>query len=146
VHFDIYKVHAPTDALFIKLDNVLKFILKITFDLLLHVSVYDHHQGAFARARLKLYLGKDLVKTTSLYVMRWCGSMLPHDFTPGKEPVPILQEAEWAPGPVWTGGKSRTHRDSISDRPARSQSGRSCVMSNMPCMTEEAVFAIFVNS
>ena len=26
-------------------------------------------------------------------------------FTPGKDPVPILQEAGWAPGPVWTGGK-----------------------------------------
>jgi hypothetical protein len=24
-------------------------------------------------------------------------------FTPGKEPVPIVQEAGWAPGPVWTG-------------------------------------------
>jgi hypothetical protein len=24
---------------------------------------------------------------------------------PGEEPVPVLQEAEWAPGPVWTGGK-----------------------------------------
>ena len=34
--------------------------------------------------------------------------------------VPILQEAGWAPGPVWTGGKSRPHRDSIPDRPARS--------------------------
>ena len=45
----------------------------------------------------------------------------PH-FTPGKEPVPILQEAGWAPGPVWTGGKSRPNRDSIPDRPARSQS------------------------
>jgi len=43
----------------------------------------------------------------------------PH-FTPGKEPVPILQEAGWAPGPVWTGGESRPHRDSIPDRPARS--------------------------
>jgi len=42
----------------------------------------------------------------------------PH-FTPGKDPVPILQEAGWAPGPVWTGGKSRPHRDSIPDRPAR---------------------------
>ena len=41
-------------------------------------------------------------------------------FTPGKDPVPILQEAGWAPGPVWTGGKSRPHRDSIPDRPARS--------------------------
>jgi len=45
----------------------------------------------------------------------------PH-FTPGKEPVPISQEAGWAPGPVWTGGRSRPHRDSIPDRPARSQS------------------------
>ena len=45
----------------------------------------------------------------------------PH-FTPGKDPVPILQEAGWAPGPVWTGGKSRPHRNSIPDRPARSQS------------------------
>jgi hypothetical protein len=25
----------------------------------------------------------------------------PH-FTPGKDPVPIVQEAGWAPGPVWT--------------------------------------------
>ena len=41
----------------------------------------------------------------------------PH-FTPGKDPVPILQEAGWAPGPVWTGGKFRPHRDSIPDRPA----------------------------
>ena len=43
----------------------------------------------------------------------------PH-FTLGKDPVSILQEAGWAPGPVWTGGKSRPHRDSIPDRPARS--------------------------
>ena len=42
--------------------------------------------------------------------------------TPGKDPVPILQEAGCAPEPVWTGGKSRPHRDSIPDRPARSQS------------------------
>ena len=45
----------------------------------------------------------------------------PH-FTPVKDPVPIVQEAGRAPGPVWTGGKSRPHRDSIPDRPARSQS------------------------
>ena len=45
----------------------------------------------------------------------------PH-FTPGKDAGPILQEAGWAPGPVWTDGKSRPHRDSIPDRPVRSQS------------------------
>jgi hypothetical protein len=38
------------------------------------------------------------------------------------DPVAILQEAGCAPGPVWTGRKSRPHRDSIPDRPARSQS------------------------
>ena len=26
-------------------------------------------------------------------------------FTPGKDPVPIVQEAGWAPGPVWTGAE-----------------------------------------
>jgi len=51
---------------------------------------------------------------------RWVvsGTPRPH-FTPGKDTVPILQEAGWAPGPVWTGGKSPPHRDSIPDRPVR---------------------------
>jgi hypothetical protein len=44
----------------------------------------------------------------------------PGRFTPGIDPVPVLQEAGWAPGPVWRGGKSPPHRDSIPDRPARS--------------------------
>ena len=44
--------------------------------------------------------------------------------TPGKDPVPVLQEAGWAARPVWTGGISRHHRDSIPDRPARSQKKR----------------------
>jgi len=26
-------------------------------------------------------------------------------FTPGKDPVRIVQEAGWAPGPVWTGAE-----------------------------------------
>jgi len=46
---------------------------------------------------------------------------LPH-FTSGKDPVPFVQKAGWAPGLVWTGGKSRPHRDSIQDRPSRSRS------------------------
>ena len=45
----------------------------------------------------------------------------PH-FIPGKDMVPILQEAGWVPGRVSTGGKSRPHRNSIPDRPARSHS------------------------
>ena len=43
----------------------------------------------------------------------------PH-FTPWNDPVPILQEAWWAAGPVWTGGKSRPHWDSIPNLPVRS--------------------------
>ena len=42
--------------------------------------------------------------------------------TPAKDAVPILQEAGWALEPVWTGGKSRPRRDSIPNRPPRSQS------------------------
>ena len=35
-------------------------------------------------------------------------------FTPGKFPVPIVQEAGWAPGPFWTGAENLApHRDSI---------------------------------
>ena len=29
-------------------------------------------------------------------------------FTPGKEPVPIVHEAAWAAGPVWTGAENLT--------------------------------------
>jgi len=39
---------------------------------------------------------------------------------PGKDTVPILQEAGWVPGPVWTDGKSHPHQDSIPARPTRS--------------------------
>ena len=53
----------------------------------------------------------------------WGVSVTPRPlFISRKDLVPILQEDGWAPGPVWTGGKSRPHRDSIMDHPARSQS------------------------
>ena len=44
-------------------------------------------------------------------------------FTARKDPVPIVQEPGWAPGPVWTGTENlaRTGIRSV-DRPARSQS------------------------
>ena len=48
-------------------------------------------------------------------------TLRPH-FNPGKDTVPILQEAGWAPGPFWKGGNYRPYRDPIPDRPARSQS------------------------
>ena len=44
-------------------------------------------------------------------------------FTPGKDLVPIVQEVEWAPGPVWTGAENLAPTGIQSpDRPARSQS------------------------
>ena len=54
---------------------------------------------------------------------RWVVSSTPRPyFTPGKDPVPIVQEARWAPGPVWTGGKSRPTGIRYPDLPTRSQS------------------------
>ena len=38
---------------------------------------------------------------------RWGGQpYAPAASTPGKKPVPIVQEAGWAPGPVWTGAEN----------------------------------------
>ena len=38
----------------------------------------------------------------------WVGGSAPRPgrFTPGKDPVPVVQEAGWAPWPVWTGAKN----------------------------------------
>jgi hypothetical protein len=45
----------------------------------------------------------------------------PGRFTPGNDPVPIVQEAGWAPGPVWTGAENLTPTGIRSpDLPARS--------------------------
>ena len=58
--------------------------------------------------------------TAALEGGEWSAARPGRTLPPGKEPVPILQEAGWAPGPVWRAGKSRPHRDSIPDRPAPS--------------------------
>ena len=43
-------------------------------------------------------------------------------YTPGKDPVPIVQEAEWAAGPVWTGVENLAPTGIRSpDQPAHSQ-------------------------
>jgi hypothetical protein len=54
----------------------------------------------------------------------WGVSVTPRPlFTPGKEPVPIVQEAGWAPGPVCTSAENLAPTGIWSpDRPARSQS------------------------
>ena len=60
--------------------------------------------------------------TAALEGREWSAARPGRTLPPGKDPVPILQEAGWATRPVWTGGKSRPQWDSIPDRPARSQS------------------------
>ena len=39
---------------------------------------------------------------------RWVVSTTIRPLYPGKTPVPIVQEAEWASGPVWTARKTST--------------------------------------
>jgi len=47
----------------------------------------------------------------------------PAPFYPVKDPVAIVKEAGWAPGPVWTGSENLAPTDIRSpNRPARSQS------------------------
>ena len=47
----------------------------------------------------------------------------PAAIPPGKDPVPIVQEAGWAPWPVWTGAENLAATGIRSpDRPARSGS------------------------
>ena len=46
----------------------------------------------------------------------------PGRFTPGKDPVPIVQEAGWAPGPVWTAENLAPTGIRSPDRPVRIQS------------------------
>jgi len=58
--------------------------------------------------------------TAALEGGEWSAASSGRTSPPVKGPVPILQEAVWATGPVWTGGKSRPRRDSIPDRPGRS--------------------------
>ena len=44
-------------------------------------------------------------------------------FPPGKDPIPIVEEAEWEPGPVWTGEQNLAPVGiRAPDRPARWQS------------------------
>jgi len=57
--------------------------------------------------------------TAALEGGEWSAARPGRTLPPAKDPVPILKKARWAPGPVWTGGKFRPHRDSIPNRPAR---------------------------
>jgi len=62
-------------------------------------------------------------------------------FTPEKDPVPILQEAGWAPGPVWTGGKSRPYRDFILYSSAANQISLGHL--HMPIVSKSGCLSLF---
>jgi len=90
---------------------------------------YTHQQGKVKCSRYRPGVAQRVGRGIALLFLGydtrrgWVVSSTPHPhFTPRKDPVPILHEAGWATGSVWTGRKSRPHRDSIPDRPARSQS------------------------
>ena len=46
-----------------------------------------------------------LPSTSALDGVGW-STPRPGRFTPGKDPVPIVQEAGWASGPVWRGAEN----------------------------------------
>ena len=47
----------------------------------------------------------------------------PGSFMPGNDPVPVIQEASWDPGPVWMGAENLAHTGIRSlDCPARGDS------------------------
>ena len=48
----------------------------------------------------------------------------PAALPPGKDQIPIVQEAGWTPGPIWTGAENLAPPPGIQspDRPARSES------------------------
>ena len=61
--------------------------------------------------------------TAALEGDEWSAARPGRTLPPGKDPVPIAQEAEWAPGPVWTGAENLAPIGiRPPDRPARSQS------------------------
>jgi len=79
-----------------------------------------HYRPVWPRGWVEVLLYSSM--TVALEGDEWSAARPGRTLPPGKDPVPILQEAGWAPGPVWTSRKSRPYRDSIPDRPAHSQS------------------------
>jgi len=56
---------------------------------------------------------------------RWVGwsTSRPVHFTPGQDPVPIVQEAGWAPEQIWRGAENLAPIGTLSpERPASSES------------------------
>ena len=77
--------------------------LQITFTL----------EQAVKRTEVQLYFFFDL--DTRRY--GWTTPRLGR-FTPGKDPIPIVQEAGWVPGPIWTSVENLTSTGIRPPRPS----------------------------
>jgi hypothetical protein len=70
------------------------------------------HRGALGERRYSSYS----FLTSALEGCEWSASRPGHALPPGKEPpVPIVQEAGWAPEPVWTQRQEEKSSASVGD-------------------------------
>ena len=77
----------------------------------------------------------------------WGVSVTPRPlFTPGKNPLPIVQEAGWAPGTVWTGAENHVQTGIRSpDRPARSVVAIPTTLPGPHTMNEVSAYSLHSN-
>ena len=88
--------------------KISKRLLKISSVLLLYLFFYIKVKWSRYRPNMAQRVGRGIALLFHDRGTRrgWVASSTPRPhFTPGKDPVPIVQEAGWAPGPVWTGRK-----------------------------------------
>ena len=82
--------------------------------------------------------------TTALEGGEGSASLPGRPLLPGKDPVPIVQEAGWAPGPVWTGAENLAPTGIRSpDRPSHSQSLYRLSYTGQPVLTEQLKIRFF---
>jgi len=75
-----------------------------------HIDTYIQENGSRYRPGLIQRVGRGIALLFHDRGTRrgWVVSSTPRPhLTPGKDPVPILQETGWAPGPFWKSGKFR---------------------------------------
>jgi hypothetical protein len=73
----------------------------MSFFIIINGHPITGHQGPRGGAEVELYS----FSTSALEGSGWSAPR-PGRFTPEKDPVPIVQVAVWAPGPVWTYAKN----------------------------------------
>jgi len=65
-------------------------------------------------------------------------------FTPGKDPVPIVEGAGWAPGPSWTGAENLAHTG-IRSRAVHPVASRYTVYASRPTFISTGLIFHVVN-